>query len=306
MAKVGKIAESLSQWYNRSWEEVLHPSERLGGPTPWGSSRWGAFKKCPFYYYWLYVRKMEPVEKSEALEIGGLYHEVRARYYQAYHEGRSDDEAIQEGYDLLNRTEKVVPAYAATVRRLFKGWLTHSGPGTPNDDRHLLPEGGGIEEPIEYYEGPFPYSTRIDFWCFSSDGEGAILKEIKTASRRTGRLLASYKMDSQFLGQMYLWRKVMEPRGYPPLTKYIIDLAVKTNPPQFSREIAPVDNRTLSNWEHEMTQHWYQLRYFERSPKPWPRRRTYETCHYCELFDVCASNGANTTGWKRKNGKTNV
>lgn len=301
--------KALAEWGNRTWEEVLTPEDRLGGPSPWGSSRWGAFKKCPYFYYCIYVKKMEPTEYDEPLEVGGLYHEVRARYYKAYQHGLEDNECIQAGYDLLNQTDKVVPAYAAIVRRLYKGWLVHSGPGTPNDDREYLPyatpldfKPAGIEEMIEYYKGPFPYSTRLDFWSFDPKGHGdrAILKEIKTARKRTGQLLNSYRMDSQFLGQIYLWKKVKEPQGYPPITQYIIDLAIKTNPPQYSREIAPIDNRLLASWEHEMTQHYRELRFYEKSPKPWPRRRSYHSCHYCKLFDYCASLGGNLAGWRIK------
>jgi hypothetical protein len=282
-------------WHNRSWEEILTPEERLGGPSPWGSSRWAAFKKCPFYYQARYIRHMEPVEKSEALEIGGLYHEARARYHQGYLDELSDDEAIQAGYDIVSRAEKVTPAYAATVRRMFKGWLVHSGPGTPNDHRK---DTGGVEQLIEYYDGAFPYSTRIDLWNHIEGGVEIV--EIKTAGRRTGQLLSSYKMDSQFLGQMYLWKKVMEPQGYPPLRRYTIDLAVKTNPPQYSREIAPVDNRIIADWEHEMQEHWRDLQYYTKSAKRWPKRRSYHTCFWCNLFSYCATNGKNRAGWRFK------
>jgi len=290
--------KALREWGNRSWEEVLTPEERLGGPSIWGSSRWAAFKKCPFYYHTFYVRNMRPTKVDEALEVGGLYHEARARYHQATVDGLGDDAAVQTGYDIINRAEKAVPAFAATVRRLFKGWLVHSGPGTVNDNRENI---GGIEQLIEHLDGPFPYSTRIDLWNYN--GDGVELVEIKTTSRRSGQLLSSYKMDSQFLGQMYLWKKVMEPRGFPRLTKYTIDLAVKTDPPQYSREIAPVDYRLLADWEYEMQENWKILRYYERSALRWPKRRSYHTCYWCKLFNYCATNGKNRVGWKVKKRK---
>ena len=292
--------KALAEWGMRSWEEVLTPEERMGGPSIWGSSRWAAFKKCPFYYFARYIRHIEPREKSEALEVGGLYHEVRARYNTAAKEGKSSEESIQAGYDLLNRTEKIVPAYSSLVRRLFKGWLVHSGPGTVNDSRRDI---GGIEVLVEYLEGPFPYSTRLDLWTYIQNGEAVKITEIKTASQRSGQLIASYRMDSQFLGQMYLWKRVLEPQGYPPLKEYMIDLAVKTDPAQYCQETAPIDFALLSNWEYEMTQHWRELQRYERSARPWPRRRSYHSCHWCELFNFCASNGRNMHGLRIKKDK---
>jgi hypothetical protein len=107
-------------------------------------------------------------------------------------------------------------------------------------------------------------------------------------------------MDSQFLGQMYLWKRVMEPKGYPPLKKYTIDLAVKTDPAQYSRETAPVNNQLLVDWELEMQDNWRQLQYYTKSLKRWPKRRSYHSCFWCDLFAYCATSGKNMAGWRFK------
>lgn len=287
--------KALSEWGTHSWEEVLTPEERLGGPSQWGSSRWGVFKRCPYLYYFQYVKGMRLEEVAPQLEIGGLFHEARARYYLAYSQDPSDNYCIQQGYDIINRAEKVVPHTAGEVRRLYKGWLVARGPGTPSDDRDRTK---GVEILLEYYDAPFPYSTRLDRWFLDDEGRPCVM-EIKTAARRSGDLLSSYRMDSQFIGQQYLWRKCLEPE-YGSCSKYVVDLAVKTNPAQYAQEIVPIDYRMMRNWEHEMTQHYIELQRYERSAKPWPRRRSYHSCKYCDLFDHCASGGKLYNGWVKK------
>lgn len=284
----------LFEWTTHSWEEVLTPEERLGGPSLWGSSRWAAFKKCPYYYYCLYIEELRPTEIDEALEIGGLYHEARAHYHTGILSDLPVQECIQAGYDIINRAEKVVPSYASMVRRMYKGWLVHSGPGTPNDNSSVVQ---GSEVLLEYYDGPFPYSTRLDLWCWRDDEIEII--EIKTSARRSGQLLLSYRMDSQFLGQMWLWEKVMVPQGYPSLKNFTIDLAIKTDPPQYSRETSPISSWALADWEHEMIQHYRELCHYEKSVKNWPKRRSYHSCHWCKLFTYCSSNGTNRSGWTK-------
>jgi hypothetical protein len=271
----------------RSWEEILEPSERLGGPSAMGSSKYADFKKCPYYYHFKHVRRMTPVEYDSNLEIGGLYHEARARYYTA------EGDPVQAAYDLITRAEEIVPATAGIVRRLFKGWVTLKGPGTPQDDRHLTK---GVECLLEVTE-PFHYSTRLDRWLLPDNGP--IIEEAKTAGRYDERLRSSYRMDSQFLGQQYLWHRCMEDE-YGPLAAYSIDLVIKTNPPQYPTEYAPVDYGILKNWEYEMQETARELERMKRSTRIWPRRRSYHSCRYCDLFNHCASNGQNLTGWRRK------
>ncbi len=41
-----------------SWEECMKPSERLGGPSPWGNSRYSMFRRCPYLYWWSFIKRM--------------------------------------------------------------------------------------------------------------------------------------------------------------------------------------------------------------------------------------------------------
>lgn len=284
---VNAFAKALGELGTRSWEEILEPEERLGGPSAMGSSKYADFKRCPYLYHFKHIRRMRPIEHDVNLEVGGLYHEARARYYMA------EGDPVKAAYDLIERAQEVAPSIAGIVRRLFKGWVTLKGPGTPQDDRHLTK---GVECLLEVTE-PFHYSTRLDRWLLPL--EGPTIQEIKTAGRYDNRLRSSYLMDSQFLGQQYLWKRCMA-KEHGDLVAYSVDLVIKTNPPQYPTEVAPINPEILKNWEYEMQETWRRLEQMKRSARIWPRCRSYHSCRYCELFNHCASGGHSLVGWRRK------
>ena len=299
------FAKAMREMGTRSWEECLTPEERLGGPSRMGSSKYDAFKRaCPWYYHLLYVRRMTREDFDENLEIGGLFHECRARYYQTEMDLREKEDAahideacVESGYELLRRAEEPAPAIVGVVRRLWKGWLSVYGPGTPKDDREKTI---AVELLLESEE-PFLYTARIDriVRVESPDVDYCRIQEIKTARAYTTRLRDSYRMDSQFLGQQYLWYKSGAREEHGPLKEFMIDLAVKTNPAMYPQELAPIDFSLLKNWAYETYNVWKQIQFWKRSVKQWPRVRTYN-CRYCNAFDLCASGGKNLTGWRKK------
>lgn len=264
-----------------SWEECLKKGEHLGGPSVWGNSKWQDFKVCPYRYWWKHIKKKKPVEKDPNLEIGGLLHEAMARYHTA-----PLASAKEEGYSIINRAEAIVPAVAGEARRLFNAYMVLRGPGTPLCDHHRT---GGIEEELVVQE-PFPYSARLDRWIHDDQGHPVIV-EYKTTARKDAHLLSSYRMDSQFIGQQYLWNRLRKDK----LAGFKVVLLTKTAQVQVSSELVNVNQKLIKDWEKEMKWH-YQLMTQCQMLNQWPRRRTY-SCRYCPLFDHCATLGKNVDGW---------
>ena len=79
----------LVSYCEKSWQDALRQGEAAGGTSPWGNSRYQDFKKCPYYYQFFHVHNMTLREPDENLEIGGLFHEMLAKFYH-----REVDEAI--------------------------------------------------------------------------------------------------------------------------------------------------------------------------------------------------------------------
>ena len=281
-----------------SWESVLTPKERIGGPSPMGNSKWGDFRSCPHLYWWKHVKRMKLDEPEDALEIGGLYHELRARYYQFYldYEHELSREELDRGCvdtarELLERTDKVVPYTSSEARRLFDSWLAAYGPGMPLDDRESTYD---VENLLEV-SSPFPYSARLDRWIMTE--YGPVIMEIKTAGRRDGKLINSYKLDPQFIGQVWLWRKTMS-RKYGKLLSFVVDLTTKTNPVGVTREGVSIPDAVIRRWEQDM-RYWHMLRIQCETTNTWPKNYGYR-CRFCSALDHCATNGKNNAGWIKK------
>jgi len=286
---------------SRSWEDVLEEHERAGGPSEWGNSRYSDFERCEYRYWVKHVLGYRPKKRNEALEVGGLFHECRARAYQAYQKAATAedengnkiylpeelDEIFTEAlFELCDRAAKHVPTTVAIVRRLLQVWHKAHGPRTLIDDRHetLL-----VEALIDTNDG-FPYSTRLDRVVMSGRLGGPCIMEIKTASRRTADLLDGYRMDPQFLGQQYCWKNSKYYKKYGALRGFIVDLCVKGQVVQVTRESVPVDVKLLRPWAKEKRYRYSQILTCEASGY-WPRRRTNCVMYgkRCGLSEHCST-----------------
>lgn len=292
---------------HRSWQEAFEPDELAGGPSPWGNSRYQAFKHCPYYYWWTYIRRMTPELYDSYMEIGGLWHEVRARVGNTYLAGTDPDglpiggtikdihqACIAVGWEIINRAEDVVPGIAGKVRHMYESWLPLRGPGAPGCDLATL---YGVEEVWQVSE-PVPYSARIDQWHWIG---GPVIKEVKTAGRRDTALIESYRMDSQFLGHQWLWKKTMQ-RRWGKLESYHVDLITSTKDPYVGPETVAIREDLIRDWLKETRYLYAQMIQCEMSGH-WPRRRTWRCTRGnrpCGLYDHCASNGKYNVGWRRK------
>ncbi len=295
----------------RTWEEAIPSGERLGGPSEWGNSRWKDFIQCPYKYHVKHVRRLKPTPQHPRYEaimqnlwIGGLYHEARARYYlenlkHVDSHGQRLSELPQPEVDeacakammgLVDKASEIQGFVATEARRLLMGWMTLHGPGTPNDDRNSTMY---VENLLETKCDGFPYTCRLDRVYWDDNLEGPVIQEHKTAAWYSESLLASYRIDPQILGQVYLWETSELKEKHGPLKVFEIDIAVKQKQREYHRERVPVNMAAVKDWARSMKHEWALLQFCMASDS-WPRRRAncFQWAKPCELHEVCADCGS--------------
>lgn len=297
----------LDSYEEKSWETILTEEERMGGPSPWGNSKYSVFEQCPYKYHVAFNKRMRSTQLSDALEIGGLFHEGKAHYYLKDVELRDTDISDKDldtactkaMYDLLDRAHKVTPRITSEVRRLLTGWMKIHGPGRPTDNRHetLL-----IEPLLEVNRG-FEYSTRLDRVILSEKLGGPVIDETKTAGRKTEDLLASYTMDGQFLGQQYCWRHSPYYKEYGPLKGFIVDLTIKTAQMSSTREVVPLNEAAMRDWEKQK-RYTYKQMVNCGLDNYWPKIRTncvkYGPCNLRKHCGILGRGKNAFTGFRKK------
>ena len=297
----GKMIKGLSRfadymannWGERSWTEILEPSEMLGGPSPMGSSKWQSFKDCPYLYHLMFVRRYRQAEHQEPLEIGGLFHEALARYFQGWLDGASLKEIRERAFEIVHRADPVVPDIASEVHRLLTAWMTmYHNTAYSFLDRVLAVE--KLVSSSKYFQ----YSARLDLILEAEDG-GIEIMDHKTARQRTSNMLMSYRLEPQFLGHMHLWDESGMGKKWGELTRYSVDLIVKTQQPFLDIVQVPVNRITINKWRAEMRDHWVEFNKYRRRCLPWPRRTGYQ-CRFCAAFEHCASDDNSLVGWVEK------
>ena len=301
--KISDIADLINNLEERSWEDALDPSERHGGPSPMGNSKWQVLKECPYLYQFKFIRRFECKRKSEALELGGLFHEMMARYFIKDMELREEEERIPElkiwsqsklaALDLAHQVEKVAPGLAGEATRLFKAWQVLNGRGTVGYD---CAQTMFVENLAEVFK-PFHYSCRFDRVLRTKKGLVA-LQDHKTTKRYTERLVTAYKIDPQFIGQQWLWNEVFAEK-YGELEYFEANLVTKTEEVRVEPLRIYITNSLINDWLYEMKDLNRELQFRMRNTmRRWPRRRTYR-CQFCDAFDHCASEGS-LSGWRKK------
>lgn len=276
----------------RSWEEVLTPQERLGGPSPFGSSKWQDFKNCPYLYELKYVKRYRPEVFNDALEIGGLFHEALARYFSARLGGASFSECKAQAYDIVNRAGEVAPEASARVRVLLDHWMTMY-----HDTRYSFADRVIAVEILVEKPKPFMYSARLDL-VLEHRG-GVEIMDHKTARMYDSNMLMSYRLEPQFTGHMYLWEGSQQEKDYGPLKKYTVDLITKTKIPTLDLVDVPIRPYKIRQWSKEMQEHWRWFQKYRKGIHVWPRRTGYQ-CRFCAAFEHCASDDDNLRGWIKK------
>jgi hypothetical protein len=268
-----------------SWQSVLGKGEFLGGPTAHGNSWWQDFTRCPRRFYLAHVKRLRGEGANNALEIGGLMHEAAARYHTS---------GPAAAWELVDKAAEVTPVVALEVRRLLSAWLMHYG------EAGLRPR--PIARAVELELGvevPFPYTTRVDNVSVV-DGQ-VVIYEMKTAGRLTSDLLHGYELNSQFLGQKYLWKACGYDRTWGPLHGFVVDLVVKTKQVQLEEVHVEIPDVNVREWAKNMRVLWGQMGQCA-AYGVWPQHLsncvTYN--RLCRFHRLCSSLGKDTAGLVRK------
>jgi hypothetical protein len=233
-----------------------------------------------------HVKHLDGDGLSDALEIGGALHELIAIYYT---------ESLEKAFELLGEIQRVTPVVGCEVRRLFESWIKFYGPGQPRDLRHFTV---AVEAPLEQVK-PFPYSARIDHVICKKDGVWIV--EHKTSGARYVDLVKSYQMDSQLVGQVYLWNKSSFAKQFGQCVGVAVDMIVKTKEVACYWEEISIGKDLTRTWERDMTAITFEREICEHS-QIWPKKR-HNCSKYnklCVFFDYCLSNGKDKTGLKKK------
>ena len=279
-------------WTEHSWTEVLQKGEALGGPSPMGSSKYDTFKRCPYLYNLLFIRRWTPKEYNEALEVGGLFHEALARYFQGWLDGGTLNEIRVNAFEIINRAADVVPNISSEVHRLFTSWLNMYHDTAYSFLERVI----AVEFLVSTFAG-FKYSARLDLVLEAEDG-GIEIMDHKTARQYTANLLLSHRMEPQFLGHMFLWSSSGMGERWGELTKYTVDLLTKTAMPTIELVNVPIRPQLLEDWRREMIETWKLFQRYKIS-NIWPRRTGYQ-CRFCEAFEHCANDAHSLAEWRRK------
>jgi hypothetical protein len=272
-----------------SWQSAFAPGELAGGPSAMGNSKWAEFIRCPRRYYYQFIKRLTPVELSPALELGGLVHEAIAQAFLAWDDG--DEAFFEVMWLVIDKAATVAPVASNEARRLLAAWARFWGPKgvlkiKASDILH-------VEYPLEVFK-PFHYSTRID--AVIKIQNKATICEHKTAARRSTILLDSYKMNPQFIGQVYLWKKCVPEE----LRAFMVDQIVKhEREVMIYQEEISIPEEILKAWEKSMKKTSWELAEAEHFNK-WPQR--FHNCtaynRACEFMGMCLHNSMD--GLKKK------
>ena len=179
-------------------DEVL-AEESLGGPSEWGSHRWNDLLKCPRFYYYRYIRRLLPDQRSgEALEFGTIIHEMLARRYRKEDPWRILELLDRAGYvgDPLDEATRVYVDYETKYGK----WDERN----ETKDPYFNTKRAWIEKPLTAMTSKLTdakLTARMDL-AYMRTENGLVLVDHKTSKRMSGKLTGGFALDTQVLTLM--------------------------------------------------------------------------------------------------------
>lgn len=240
----------------------------LDSPFFINQSRWKAYQDCDRYYAWQYLIGLQPATPRKALAFGTAVHHAM----EHAHGAGASEEAFKEGIEIALAT------FRNEMKQPLTGGLIESNEKEVNDGLRMLPKlirayyehykslgalwkplGTELEVNVEVGEGTNVYLVgRID--NLVTYMKGIWLSDYKTMSRLDMRDFLKYQIDVQLTAYIYGGTKQLSldaaKRGEPPvlIRGAIIDGLVKTDPPQFHRELYTRTIDDLREFEKEFVE----------------------------------------------------
>lgn len=207
--------------------------------TPWGSSRFAAFRACPRKHQLRYHRHVRTVADAGYYSLGRLVHAVLA-YCAAGHDWR---EMIAFASDTEGDLGIVYEA-----ERLCGAYFSHYGTescGFPGAS--VI----GIEQALESTIGGMPYSSRADL-LLRLVGETVVVVDHKTRSSKVpddrDEYIRELATRPQLLGLSALVQELFSLATPPPV---LLNEIVKTKIPKFGRTMVRFTQHQINGWRLE-------------------------------------------------------
>lgn len=264
-----------------------HGLELPGGPSGRGWSTRALFMACP---YKARVRASERDsggvvrKRSQALEVGGLFHLLRALAALRQIPG-------QERYDVI--TSDLLRDHllnsGCSAEAVMEGYRLDAAYSCRYENDYLRPL--AVEQ---FAEDPEGNTCRYDLLADVLPNEqgvaqGTWIVEHKTSSRLDISTLEGWRNDGEILGQMMVWSRARLAKTYGALQGVMVDITVKTKIAEFRRICLPISRK-------QIRQHAADLRVYRAfeslcaATGTYPRARSACVGRFglCEYFDHCA------------------
>jgi hypothetical protein len=295
----------------RSLGDVLKIKDT--GASPFGSTFHKSVMGCAFEHGLRYHAGLVPAVTDDALSTGWIWHYCLQLYYETIraHQLKSNAKhnssdylwgacklGLARAYEVVEAFEKE-PGYEKViddVRRMLDRYFDMY---SDRDQWRIV----AVEETL-IYQGAIEYSARLDLIVEDLERGGLWIVEHKTAKMITSELLDNYQLDLQILGQVWLLKKCVNLKRYPPFQGVKINIATKHKTPQITRvDVAPSDAHLQAFYQSQLQ--WRQLKAYMEKLK-WPRSlghcagyaRGYSRCKY---FALCHGHPQRSVAdWQRE------
>lgn len=206
--------------------------------TPYGSSRWAAWRACGYKHHLRYRLGVRPTDTEDYFSVGIALHAVLA--YSA----RGIDRSWRDMVRWQELHSSLAPEVVAECSRLVEAYFFRYGDGLAGfEDARAI---RGVELKLQRWR-PFAYSGRIDLLVTTASGP--LVVDHKTRGRKVPDDTEEYQRDlstrPQLLGLSWLARKCLKLPYYPPVC---LNEIVKTRVPQFARTTVPMDPARVDAW----------------------------------------------------------
>jgi hypothetical protein len=252
-------------------------------------SRLQAFLDCHRLFFWTYCEKLIPQAPRWPLLVGTATHtglaelsagnSVEAALAAALAKFRSELPARR-----LPGEDVIIAGHEATIQRLIPAYVEHWG-----DDLAYTPLGIEAAGRVEVGKDSGIFLVfRID--KLVSWNKQTWILDHKTAGRLDMRDMMKYEMDLQMSAYVYGTSVVLN----RPVAGIIVDLLVKTQTPQFHRELFTRSQGALAEFEREFVEIVENItgcttRVYDRGEDP--MTVFYKNTKHCIQYGTCPYRG---------------